>query len=111
MSAAASSPEERYAALAEELLATTDATREGRGFGSEALKVRGRIFAMLSRGRLVVKLPAARVTALVESGDGERFDPRGDGRLMREWLALSRGSGQDWAGLAREAREFVAGAR
>jgi len=83
-------PEERYAALVEEFLGDKDVEQSGRGFGSDALKVRGKIFAVLSsQGRFVVKLPRQRVDALVASGDGERFDPRRDGRVMKEWLALA----------------------
>jgi hypothetical protein len=78
-----------------------------RAFGAGALKVNGKIFAMPVRGALVVKLPRARVTALVESGAGEYFDP-GHGRLMREWVSL-RGRERSWIDLAREARDFVKG--
>lgn len=106
MSPATDSPEARYAALAEAFLADPGVTREGKGFGSDALKVRGRIFAMLVRGRLVVKLPRQRVDALIAAGDGRRFDP-GHGRLMKEWLSLEPAS----APLAREAMEFVASRR
>ncbi len=63
---------------------------------------------MLVRGRLVVKLPKSRVDGFIAAGDGERFDPRQDGRLMKEWLVLSPDSQQDWPALAREALEFVA---
>lgn len=76
-----------------------------RGFGSAALKVDGKIFAMPVEGALVVKLPAERVAALVQSGVGSRFDP-GHGRLMREWVVV-RDATADWLGLSREAREFV----
>jgi hypothetical protein len=38
------------------------------GFGSGALKVNGSIFATISDGRLVVKLPRDRVHALVGNG-------------------------------------------
>ena len=105
-------PEERYAALVEEFLGDTDVEQSGKGFGSDALKVRGKIFAMLSsQGRLVVKLPRQRVDALVASGDGERFDPRRDGRVMKEWLALAPTSPLEWLPLAQEARAFVASNR
>ena len=106
-----STPEERYAALVEEFLGERDVEQSGKGFGSDALKVRGKIFAMLSHGRLVVKLPRQRVDALVASGDGERFDPRHDGRVMKEWLALAPTSQIEWLSLAREARAFVAASR
>ena len=106
-----SAPDERYAALVEEFLGESDVEQSGKGFGSDALKVRGKIFAMLSHGRLVVKLPRQRVDALVASGDGERFDPRHDGRVMKEWLALAPTSSVEWLSLAREAQAFVAATR
>jgi hypothetical protein len=48
--------------------------RGGSGFGRRALRWEKKIFAMLVRGRLVVKLPAPRVDALVAGGGGVRFD-------------------------------------
>jgi hypothetical protein len=78
----------------------------GKGFGSAALKVNGRIFAMLaSGGAFVVKLPRERVAELVSGGAAEYFDP-GTGRLMKEWAAC-RGRAPGWLALAAEARQFV----
>ena len=79
-----------------------------RRFGSEALAVDGSIFAMLTRGELVVKLPAARVAALVDTGIGRPFTA-GKGRPMREWVVVSGGGDETWDELAREALEFVGG--
>lgn len=77
-----------------------------KGFGSGALKVNGKIFAMVSsRGQFVVKLARDRVAALVADGIGEPFDP-GHGRKMKEWLALS-GQPRRWKALAEEAYAFV----
>jgi hypothetical protein len=68
------SPDELYRTLA--LRYGLDLhTPRGRGFGSDALKVDGKIFASLSHGRLLVKLPAERVKALVEAKLGEPFRP------------------------------------
>ncbi len=84
---------------------------EGKGFGSTSLRSGGKIFAMLSsRSQFVVKLPATRVSALVVSGDGERYDP-GRGRMMQEWLAVKPTSTLDWVALAREALQFVGAAQ
>jgi hypothetical protein len=103
---------DRYARLVDTLTRSerdvahpTAGSETSRGFGAGALKVDGRIFAMLSRDRLVVKLPRARVDELLAAGRGERFDP-GHGRLMREWLHLFEGEGDDWESLAREALAF-----
>ena len=41
-------PQERYAALVEAFLGDHDVEQSGRGFGADALKVRGKIFAMLA---------------------------------------------------------------
>lgn len=103
---------DRYADLVE-TLARSEAdvvhpkagSATSRGFGADALKVEGRIFAMLTRERLVVKLPRRRVDELVAAGRGERFDP-GHGRLMKEWLHLYEGDATDWETLGREALAF-----
>jgi TfoX/Sxy family transcriptional regulator of competence genes len=110
MSSPPITPEERFATIVEELLSHPGVTPplEGKAFGSSGLKIHNKIFAMLVRGRLVVKLPKARVDALVASSDGERYDPRQDGRLMKEWLVLEPTSKEDWLSLAKEALEFVA---
>ncbi|MFD8084694.1 hypothetical protein ACFV4F_23695 [Kitasatospora sp. NPDC059722] len=101
-------PEERFASLVEELtrLDGVEPPGTGRRFGSDALKADGHIFAMLSAGRLVLKLPRARVDELVDAGEGEHFDA-GKGRPMREWFALDPASALTWDGLAREAHAFV----
>lgn len=105
-------PEARYAKLVESFLGTPgvghagDAAGTRRRFGASALKVEGKIFAMLVEGRLVVKLPRQRVDALVAAGDGARFEA-GHGRAMKEWLALDPASGIDWGPLATEALAFV----
>jgi len=81
-----------------------------KGFGSGALKLNGRIFAMLSSKReFVVKLSKDRVDELVEAGCGKRFDT-GRGRLMKEWLAVDPGH-RDWITLAEEAYAFARTAR
>jgi len=106
--AGAGRPDERYEDLVDELVGTPGVTppRGGGGFGRSSLRYQGKIFAMLVRGRLVVKLPARRVDALVEAGDGVHFDAN-KGTPMREWLSLDPGSGQDWLALACEALDFA----
>ncbi|HXW92990.1 MAG TPA: hypothetical protein VEK33_20740 [Terriglobales bacterium] len=77
-----------------------------RGFGSGALKVNDKIFAMTSsKGEFVVKLPRSRIDELLASGTGKRFEPR-PGRVMKEWLVLTA-VGIDWIELANQARDFV----
>ena len=102
------SPEERFDELVVALAGAPHVARpgEGRGFGSNALRVRGKVFAMLVRGQLVVKLPQGRVDSLVSSGDGVRFDAN-KGTPMKEWLTVDRESALEWESVAREAMAFV----
>jgi hypothetical protein len=77
-----------------------------KGFGSGALKVNSKIFAMMSsKDEFVVKLPTGRVDELVASGKGKPFDP-GHGRVMKEWVVVRTGT-KNWVELAGEACEFV----
>ncbi len=111
MTGPSASAEDRYAALVAEMVREPDVElSEKRGFGSSGLWTAGRLFTFLSHGRLVVKLPAARVEALVADGSGERWDP-GHGRRMREWLALRPEATDDWKALASEAKVFVRSGR
>jgi hypothetical protein len=101
-------PEDRYEDLVDELVGIAGVTppRGNGGFGRTGLRFQNKIFAMLVRGQLVLKLPAERVDALVAAGDGVRFDAN-KGTPMREWFSLDPGSGQPWLPLAREALDYA----
>ncbi len=64
---------------------------------------------MLLKGKLVVKLPKARVDLLIERHVGERFE-LGQKR-MNEWVTVEPTSEEGWLSLSREAMEFVASQR
>src|SRR5713101_2459427 len=106
MSHPPTTPEEHFAMIVTALGSTSGVTwssgesQAKKRFGSAGLKVGGKIFAQLVSGKLVVKLPQQRVEALVAAGDGERFDPRHDGRLMKEWVAVEPTSQAEWLPLA-----------
>ena len=102
------SPADRFQDLVDDLVGTDGVTppRGGSGFGRSALRFQGKIFAMLVRGRLVVKLPAERVEALAAAGAGVHFDAN-KGTPMREWLSLDPESARPWLALATEALDFA----
>jgi hypothetical protein len=103
-----SQPEGRYEDLIDELVGTAGVTppQGGSGFGRSAVRFQKKIFVMLVRGRLVLKLPADRVDALVAAGEGVRFDAN-KGTPMKEWFSLDPESGLPWPPLAREALDFA----
>jgi hypothetical protein len=107
-------PEDRFEALVADFAGVPDVvppgSGAGSGFGSHALRYRHKIFAMFVRGQLVVKLPKARVDALVGAAEGVRFDAN-KGTPMKEWFALAPDSGLAWHPLAAEALEFAGGSK
>ncbi|MDR3510777.1 MAG: hypothetical protein P4L73_04030 [Caulobacteraceae bacterium] len=99
----------RYAAITEALANQPGVSRSGlKGFGAGGLMVQGRLFAMLRHDDLLLKLPSARVAALITCGDGKPFDA-GKGRPMKEWVLATPAAAERWLALAEEAMGFVAG--
>lgn len=97
----------RFSKLVQEFSGQPDVTYGGKGFGSSALKLGGKIFAMLtSTQEFVVKVSRERAAQLVESAAGSYFDS-GRGRLMKEWVVVPASS-QRWLELAREAHASAA---
>lgn len=97
--------EEAFQAIAETHLKDRQIS-QAKMFGSPGLRVDGKVFATLYKGKLVLKMPTHRVAELVKSGQGEYFDP-GHGRVSKEWVALEPRSKDRWAAVVKEAREFV----
>ena len=104
---AAWDPQTEFATVARGFLDRPDVDA-GTGFGgSPGVRVDGRIFAMLVRGRLVVKLPAARCAELRDAGVAE---PLAVGRrVMKEWIEVLAEDAARWQELAEEAYEFAGG--
>lgn len=72
-------------------------------FGFACLRIKGKVFAKLHDGHLVMKLPADRIKALVGSGQVSEYELRG--RATKEWCVIS--TKKDIVTLAEEARVFA----
>lgn len=79
----------------------------GRVLSSNGLLVKGKLFAAISKGRLLVKLPKAEVAALIAEKRGAPF-ATGGGRVMKEWATIGVKDQDNWLEIARRARRFVA---
>lgn len=87
------------------VFADSQDVKRGRMFSSEnVLSVNGKIFAMLTKGKFVVKLPAERADELVKKGAAVNWGP-GTRRVMKEWVTVE--SKESWVDIAKEAYRFV----
>lgn len=95
--------------LAAELCLTDPTVTRSTMMGFPCLRVGGAFAASFDHrsGDLVVKLPAARVTALVDGGRGQPFAPAG--RVFREWVAVAGRDEARWRELLAEALTFAGG--
>jgi hypothetical protein len=104
----APSSQARYDALVERELQQPEVTF-GRMMSGQVLSIRGKIYAMLVRDQLVVKIPAAQAAELIAAGTAVAFQPR-PGRQMREWVAVDPpppGAGDGiWPDLVDDARRY-----
>jgi hypothetical protein len=82
----------------------------GRILHREALTVGAKVFAFLTRNRLVVKVPEARVAELIAAGTASHLAM--PGRVMREWIevppaAEPAATRRTWRALMKEAADYV----
>lgn len=79
----------------------------GTMMGYPCLRTEGKFFASLEKntGDLIVKLPAPRVTELIDAGQAHPFAP--NGRVFREWARIDQPDPEQWAALIQEALDFV----
>ena len=97
-------PERLFADIAREVLALPG-VEQSRAFHAQALKVEGKIFAMLVDGRLVVKLPVDRCVDLVAADRAVPFES--GGRRMKEWVSIPVDEAERWPEYADEALAHV----
>jgi TfoX/Sxy family transcriptional regulator of competence genes len=76
----------------------------GTMFGSKGLRTGKKFFAIWWHDQVVVKLPPARIEAIVGSGEAFPFEPM-SGRRMNGWVVLAPTA--DAAALVTEAHAFV----
>ncbi|MET0812296.1 MAG: hypothetical protein ABWY03_04525 [Microbacterium sp.] len=75
-------------------------------FGTEGLRIRGKVFAFLiPRAGLVLKVPEARADELVDQPGVERMVMRD--RPMREWIIADHDHHETWPALAAEAFAYL----
>lgn len=80
---------------------------EGTLMGFPCLREGGEFFGACDHrtGDLFAKLPADRVSELIETGRGEPFAPAG--RVFKEWVLVCERDEARWLALLEEARAFV----
>lgn len=74
-------------------------------FGFRCVRVDDQFVGMPADESLWVKLPAPRVTELIDSGVGEVCAP--SGRPFKEWVGVRKLDEQLWLELLRESIDFV----
>ncbi len=100
-------PQKLFWELAEELQTQDDRIVEGTIMSGRCLRVGKEFLALVDyKGSgLVVKLPKARVAALIDEGVGQPFGPAG--RVFKEWLSVPKPDRRRWRKLLSEGIEFV----
>ena len=97
---------ELFWAIADELT-EHPAIEEGTMMGTRCLRVNGDFLAMVyhKTDSLIVKLPADRVTELVDAGVSEPFAP--NGRVFKEWTSVPDRNETLWRQLLTEGKQFL----
>jgi hypothetical protein len=96
---------EIFAAASERMLAQHVTDAPGSMLRAPAITTRGRVYAFATKASVIVKLPADRVSALIEAGVGA---PCTTGKApLREWVCLEPSDEDECLEYFVEARRFV----
>src|SRR5262249_12109762 len=95
----------RFDEVAEELVATSPATRSSM-FGMPCLKSGSKTFAGFYRGAMVFKLSAPEHARALALAGAYLFEPM-QGRAMKEWVVVPPEHADQWLALARAALGYV----
>lgn len=84
--------------VVDNLLLVMPGVSSGKMFGCPGYRVNGKVFTFVGGSGVAVKLPAARVAALIGTADVfQPFHP-GDGTVVwKEWLSIQRPNPADYA--------------
>jgi hypothetical protein len=77
-----------------------------KGRGAQGIKRGGKMFVMFMKGDLVVKLPENRVKEVIDSVEGEPFDP-GTGKPMKNRVLIPVSKKETWIKFCEEAKEYA----
>jgi len=98
--------EEVFSTVRDRVLAMFPGDEVGRMLRSAGLKTNTKFYAFATADDVIVKLPAARVGELVETGQGLPCSPR-PGRPMKEWVQIPAPDEESCLSYVLEARSFV----
>ncbi|HEU4719159.1 MAG TPA: hypothetical protein VFU15_15050 [Bacteroidia bacterium] len=95
--------ESLFLTLAEEIAGVT----KGKMFGALCMKTaKGKSAAMLWKGDIVVKLPAAEIARTMKLKGACHFEPM-KGRPMKEWVQVPPAHSARWKELVKKSLAFV----
>jgi hypothetical protein len=99
-------PEKEYEAIIEKMT-QEDGVTSSQMFGMPCLKVNGKAFAGLHKGKVMVfKLTDMAHKEALSLPGAELFDP-GMGRPMKEWVVVPPEHSGKWQHFAEEAKDYV----
>lgn len=80
----------------------------GQMFGKPCLKINKKAYAAFYKGDMVFKIGQVKVNLLREKYiNSVNWDPSGKNRAMKDWLQVPSDYSDDWAGLNKQAINYV----